>query len=43
VDPYNFVDKRTGAMIQLQHSYAYQPEGSTELIGAQQVEALQMA
>lgn len=43
VDPYNFVDKRTGAMIQLQHSYSFKPEGSTELIGAQQVEALEMA
>ncbi len=42
-DPYNFVDKRTGETIQLQHSYAYSPEGSTELIGSSRVESLQMA
>jgi len=29
VDAYDFVDKRTGETIQLQHSYAYAPEGST--------------
>ena len=42
-DPYNFVDKRTGDVIQLQHSYAFSPEGSTELIGSSRVESLQMA
>ncbi len=41
VDPYDFVDKRTGEVITLQHSYAYQPEGSIALIG--QTEVLEMA
>ena len=43
VDPYDFVDKRSGEIIKLQHSYAYQPEGSFELIGQTQVKSLQMA
>jgi len=41
VDPYEFTDKRTGEVLTLQHSYAYQPEGSVELIGQTQV--LEMA
>jgi hypothetical protein len=41
VDPYDFIDKRTGEVMTLQHSYAYQPEGSVELIGQTQV--LEMA
>jgi hypothetical protein len=43
VDPYDFIDKRTGEVIKLQHSYSYQPEGSIELIGSSRVESLQMA
>ena len=43
VDPYDFVDKRSGEIIKLQHSYSYQPEGSIELIGQTQVNNLQMA
>ena len=43
VDPYDFVDKRSGEIIKLQHSYSYQPEGSIELIGSSRVESLQMA
>ena len=43
VDPYDFVDKRSGEIIKLQHSYSYQPEGSIELIGQTQVNSLQMA
>ena len=43
VDAYDFVDKRSGEIIKLQHSYAYQPEGSIELIGQTQVNNLQMA
>jgi len=43
VDPYYFVDKRSGEIIKLQHSYSYQPEGSIELIGQTQVKSLQMA
>ena len=41
VEPYEFIDKRTGEVMTLQHSYAYQPEGSVELIGQTQV--LEMA
>lgn len=43
VDPYDFVNPKTGEIIKLQHSYAYSPEGSTELIGSSRVESLQMA
>ena len=41
VDPYEFTDKRTGEILTLQYSFAYQPEGSVELIGQTQV--LEMA
>ena len=43
VDAYDFVNPKTGEIIKLQHSYAYSPEGSTELIGSSRVESLQMA
>jgi hypothetical protein len=43
VDPYQYVNKRTGEIMQLQHSYAYRPEGSMELIGQTQVSELAMA
>jgi hypothetical protein len=43
VDPYNYLNKKTGEVIQLQHSYSYQPEGSMELIGQTQVSELAMA
>ena len=43
VDPYDFVNPKNGELIKLQHSYSYQPEGSTELIGSRRVEALDMA
>jgi hypothetical protein len=43
VDAYDFVNPKTGEIIKLQHSYAYTPEGSTELIGSSRVESLQMA
>ena len=43
VDPYDYVNKTTGQIIQLQHSYSYQPEGSMELIGQTQVSELAMA
>ena len=39
----DFVNPKTGEIIKLQHSYAYSPEGSTELIGSSRVESLQMA
>ncbi len=43
VDAYDFVNPKTGEVIKLQHSYSYQPEGSTELIGSRRIEALEMA
>ena len=43
VDAYDFVNPKTGEIIKLQHSYAFSPEGSTELIGSNRVESLQMA
>jgi hypothetical protein len=43
VDPYDFVNPKTGEIIKLQHSYSYQPEGSSELIGSRRIEALEMA
>lgn len=42
-DPYEFVNKRTGEIMLLQHSYAYRPKGSVELIGNTQVSELQLA
>lgn len=35
---YQYVNKRTGEMLQLSHSFAYRPKGSIELIGQTQVE-----
>lgn len=43
VDPYEYINKRTGEVMQLQHSYAYRPEGSMELIGHTQVTQLEAA
>lgn len=43
VDAYDFTNPKTGELIKLQHSYSYQPDGSTELIGSSRVESLQMA
>ena len=43
VDPYDYVNQRTGEILQLQHSYSYQPEGSMELIGQTPINSLQMA
>jgi hypothetical protein len=40
VDPYDFINPRTGELVRLQHSYSYQPEGSTELIGEARVSTL---
>ena len=43
VDPYEFVSPTTGELMTLQHSYAYQPKGSTELIGQTQVRDYHLA
>ena len=37
-DPYEFVNKRTGEVMQLSHSYSYRPKGSIDLIGETQVQ-----
>jgi len=42
-DPYEYANKRTGEVMILQHSYAYQPKGSVELIGQTKVNSMQMA
>ena len=43
VDPYDFVNPKTGELITLQHSYAYRPKGAVELIGHTKVNNLEMA
>lgn len=43
VDPYDYINKQTGEVMQLQYSWAYRPKGSVELIGHAKVEDLQMA
>ncbi len=43
VDAYDFTNPKTGEIIKLQHSYSYQPEGSTELVGSRRIETLEMA
>ena len=41
-EPYQFINKRTGEVMQLTHSFAYRPKGSVELIGQTQVKDLQL-
>ena len=36
-DPYEYASPTTGEVMMLQHTYAYQPEGSMELIGKEPV------
>ena len=43
VDAYQFANKQTGEIMTLQHSYAYRPKGSMELVGHSQVHEIQMA
>jgi hypothetical protein len=42
-EPYDYVNKRTGEIMSLQHSYAYRPKGSMELVGHSKVQEIQMA
>jgi hypothetical protein len=42
-EPYEFTNPRTGEAIQLQHSYAYRPKDSQDLVGHTQVQELVMA
>jgi len=42
-EAYEFTNQRTGEVMILHHSYSYQPEGSSQLIGKSQVEELSFA
>ena len=43
VPPYEFTNQRTGEVMSLQHSYAYRPKDSQDLVGHTQVQELSMA
>ena len=43
VNPYEYLNKQTGEIMILQHSYAYRPKGSVELIGQTEVNELEEA
>jgi hypothetical protein len=43
VPPYEFINPRTGDVMRLQHSYAYRPKDSEDLVGHTQVQELSMA
>jgi hypothetical protein len=43
VAPYDFVNQRSGEIMKLQHSYAYRPKDSQDLVGHTQVQELTMA
>ena len=43
VNPYEYLNKQTGEIMLLQHSYAYRPKGSVELIGQTEVNELEVA
>ena len=40
VEAYDYINIRTGEVMQLQHSYAYRPEGSMELLGESKINQL---
>ena len=42
-EPYDYVNKQTGEVMTLQHSFAYRPKGATEVIGETRIQELQMA
>ena len=42
-EPYEYVNQRTGEIMQLQHSYAYQAEGAKEAVGKTRITDMQMA
>ena len=43
VAPYEFINQRTGEVMKLQHSYAYRPKDSQDLVGHTRVQELSMA
>jgi len=42
-EPYQFINPRTGEVLKLQHSYAYRPKDSQDLVGHTKVQELSMA
>ena len=42
-EPYEYTSSKTGEVLTLQHSYAYRPAGSIELIGHTPVKELEVA
>lgn len=43
VEPYQYVNPRTGELMTLTHSYAYRPKGSVELIGETHLNQMELA
>ena len=43
VAPYDFINQRTGEVMKLQHSYAFRPKDSQDLVGHTQVQEISMA
>jgi hypothetical protein len=42
VPAYEYINKRTGEVMSLQHAYSYQPEGSMSLMGQARVTDMEM-
>jgi hypothetical protein len=42
-EPYEYVNKRTGEVLKLSHSFAYRPKGAIELVGETKVEIPEFA
>ena len=40
VEPYDFINKKTGEVMRLQHSWAYRPKDSQDLVGHTKVQAM---
>ena len=40
VEPYDFTNKQTGEVIRLQHSWAFRPKDSQDLVGHSKVQAM---
>lgn len=43
VAPYEFTNQRTGEIMKLQHSYAYRPKDSQDLVGHTRVQEMSMS
>lgn len=42
-EPYEYINKRTGEVLTLSHSYAYRPKGAVDLIGETKVTEVTIA